>query len=185
MTAAVQSIIAPRLLDQSPIGRDGSFSDRQSAQSGSIAILSIMKTKLTHFAFALAVSVSAFAQEVNTNATTHFAPEQLNERALHRRAVEAVIWGMPAVNAELMFQAMSAAKADFNQVVYWSRPVTWKNQTLNAEPRHDLSHALLQHQGRRADGAGDSAGRRRRIDHRQHRRSLADSARRCRASRRG
>ena len=93
-----------------------------------------MKTKLTHFAFALAVSVSAFAQEVNTNATTHFAPEQLNERALHRRAVEAVIWGMPAVNAELMFQAMSAAKADFNQVVYWSRPVTWKNQTLTPNP---------------------------------------------------
>ena len=29
----------------------------------------------------------------------------------------------------------------------------------HAQPRHDLSHALLQHEGRRADGAGDSAGR--------------------------
>jgi hypothetical protein len=53
---------------------------------------------------------------------------------LHRRAIEAVIWGMPAVNAELMFQAMRDAKADFNQVVYWSRPVTSKNQTLTPNP---------------------------------------------------
>jgi hypothetical protein len=59
---------------------------------------------------------------------------QLAERSLYRRAVEAVIWGMPAVNAELMFQAMTQAKGDFNQVVYWSRPVSWKNQTLTPNP---------------------------------------------------
>jgi hypothetical protein len=41
---------------------------------------------------------------------------------------------MPAVNAELMFQAMRDANADFNQVVYWSRPVSWKNQTLSPNP---------------------------------------------------
>jgi hypothetical protein len=62
------------------------------------------------------------------------SPVELMDRAKHRRAVEAVIWGMPAVNAELMFQAMKDAKADFNQVVYWSRPVTWKNQTLTPNP---------------------------------------------------
>ena len=56
------------------------------------------------------------------------------ERTLHRRAIEAVIWGMPAVNAELMFEAMAAAKADFNQVVYWSRPINWKDQTLTPNP---------------------------------------------------
>ena len=37
-----------------------------------------------------------------------FTSAELAERTLHRRAVEAVIWGMPAVNAELMFQAMRA-----------------------------------------------------------------------------
>ena len=63
-----------------------------------------------------------------------FSAEELASRATHRRAVEAVIWGMPAVNAELMFQAMRDAKADFNQVVYWSRPVRWKNQTLTPNP---------------------------------------------------
>ena len=41
---------------------------------------------------------------------------------------------MPAVNAELMFQAMTDAKGDINQVVYWSRPVGWKNQTLTPNP---------------------------------------------------
>jgi hypothetical protein len=63
-----------------------------------------------------------------------FTPAELAERTLHRRAVEAVIWGMPAVNAELMFQAMKDAQADFNQVVYWSRPLSWKNQTLTPNP---------------------------------------------------
>ncbi len=58
----------------------------------------------------------------------------LARRVVERRAVEAVIWGMPAVNAELIFQAMAEAKADFNQVVYWSRPITWKNQTLTPNP---------------------------------------------------
>jgi len=41
-----------------------------------------------------------------------FSPTDLAERTTYRRAVEAVIWGMPAVNAELMFQAMADAKSD-------------------------------------------------------------------------
>src|SRR5436190_13282032 len=47
----------------------------------------------------------------NANASAAFTPEQLVERTLRRRAVEAVIWAMPAVNAELMFQAMAKANA--------------------------------------------------------------------------
>ena len=42
---------------------------------------------------------------------------QLNERAIHRRAIEAVIWGMPAVNYELMFQEMRKVKGTFNQIL--------------------------------------------------------------------
>jgi hypothetical protein len=54
---------------------------------------------------------------------------------IHRRAVEAVIWGMPAVNTDLMFQAMTrAVKGDWNQIVYWSRLLDWKNQTLTPNP---------------------------------------------------
>ena len=77
------------------------------------------------------LTVSTFAQDKNSHA---LSPAELTERTLHRRAFEAVIWGMPAVNAELMFQAMPAAKADFNQVVYWSRPINWKDQTLTPNP---------------------------------------------------
>ncbi len=59
----------------------------------------------------------------------------LASRAVERRAVEAVVWGMPAVNYDLMLQEMlNKAKGEVNQVVYWSRPVDWKNQTLTPNP---------------------------------------------------
>ena len=64
-----------------------------------------------------------------------FSAEELARRAIERRAVEAVIWGMPAVNYDLMFQAaVRDAKADFNQVIYWSRLPDWKIQTLTPNP---------------------------------------------------
>ncbi|MGC4075022.1 MAG: DUF1254 domain-containing protein [Nibricoccus sp.] len=69
---------------------------------------------------------SQFAQERS--------PEELQQRAIHRRAVEAVIWGIPAVNYERMLQAAAAHGAKLNQVVYWSRPVNSKNQTLTPNP---------------------------------------------------
>jgi hypothetical protein len=51
-----------------------------------------------------------------------FSSADLSERAIQRRAVEAVIWGMPAVNTDLMYQAMvREVKGDWNQIVYWSR----------------------------------------------------------------
>jgi hypothetical protein len=62
---------------------------------------------------------------------------KLAERAIHRRAVEAVIWGMPAVNFDLMYQAMirdAKAGAGSNKIVYWSKLSDWKNQTLTPNP---------------------------------------------------
>ena len=62
-------------------------------------------------------------------------PAELDERMLHRRAIEAVIWGMPAVNYDLMYQAaVREANGDFNQVIYWSRLPVWKIQTLTPNP---------------------------------------------------
>jgi hypothetical protein len=61
--------------------------------------------------------------------------EDLARRAVHRRAVEAVLWGMPVVNFDLMLQAMvTSALGSPNQVVYWSRLPDWKNQTLTPNP---------------------------------------------------
>ena len=49
-----------------------------------------------------------------------FARKELAERMLHRRAVEAVIWSMPAVNFELFYQGLVKAKGAWKQVVYWA-----------------------------------------------------------------
>ena len=61
--------------------------------------------------------------------------DDVARRMVERRAVEAVVWGMPAVNFDLMFEAMlRTTRGSFNQVVYWSRLVDWKNQTLTPNP---------------------------------------------------
>ena len=68
------------------------------------------------------------------SARTAIAASQLLERTQYRRAVEAAIWGMPVVNYDLMFQAFSALGGAMNQIVYWSRLLDWKNQTLTPNP---------------------------------------------------
>src|SRR5215510_2581822 len=59
----------------------------------------------------------------------------LARRTIERGAVEAVIWGMPAVNTDLMRQEMlTKTGGRVNQILYWSRPLDWKNQTLTPNP---------------------------------------------------
>ncbi|EKJ95061.1 hypothetical protein C241_14903 [Bradyrhizobium lupini HPC(L)] len=58
----------------------------------------------------------------------------LERRQMENRAVEALVWGMPAVNFELMYLAAVEAGGDWNQIIYWSKPLTWKNQTLTPNP---------------------------------------------------
>src|SRR4030095_4820404 len=72
---------------------------------------------------------------------TRLAPDHLVRNAVHRRAVEAVVWGMPVVNTDLMYQAMAReVKGSWNQIVYWSRLLDWKNQTLTPNP--DAIHPM-------------------------------------------
>ena len=59
-----------------------------------------------------------------------FSADDLASRAIERRAVEAVNWGMSAVNFDLMYQSMVKTGGKYNQVVYWSRLPDWKIQTL-------------------------------------------------------
>ncbi len=57
--------------------------------------------------------------------------QDLERQVLQYRAIEAVIWGMPAVNRDLMYQAMlRETKGRDNQLLYWSKLLDWKNQTL-------------------------------------------------------
>jgi hypothetical protein len=65
----------------------------------------------------------------------NLSADELNTRNIQRRAIEAVIWGMPAVNYDLMLQEMlKKTPAKQNEIVYWSRPADWKNQTLTPNP---------------------------------------------------
>lgn len=63
-----------------------------------------------------------------------FSPVEILERAVYRRAVEAAIWGMPAVNFDLMLQAFVRAGGAANQVPFWSRLLDGQNQTLTPNP---------------------------------------------------
>src|SRR5262245_56902722 len=61
--------------------------------------------------------------------TDAFNPSRLVDRTLERRAVEAVIWGMPIVSVDAMRQAFFRdAGARYNDIVYWSKPADWKCQ---------------------------------------------------------
>jgi hypothetical protein len=58
----------------------------------------------------LCAGVAAHAQ--------NYSADDLAKRAVERRGVEAMIWGMPAVNADLMLQAMlNSTKAKVNEIV--------------------------------------------------------------------
>jgi len=63
-----------------------------------------------------------------------FSSHDLKHRMIERRAVEAIIWGMPIVNFDLMYEAMVRLGGAANQVLYWSRLPDWKNQTLTPNP---------------------------------------------------
>ena len=111
-----------------------------------------MSRSLRHIAAVVVVLVSlAGCQSPPSGTSTNPAPatsaaspkpaspslsgDDLTQRAIERRAVDAVVWAMPAVNFELMYQAMvRETKGDFNQIVYWSRLLDWRNQTLTPNP---------------------------------------------------
>jgi hypothetical protein len=61
----------------------------------------------------------------------NFSSEELNRRMLERRAVEAVIWGMPIVSLDAMRQAyFRDGKAKYGDILWWPKGVGWKNQSL-------------------------------------------------------
>jgi hypothetical protein len=73
----------------------------------------------------------------NSSMSPSRSPEELVRYTIYRRAVEAVIWGTPAVNFDRMYQAMvhdAKAGEGSNKIAYWSRLFNWKNQTLTPNP---------------------------------------------------
>ena len=93
-----------------------------------------MKAKNAINVAALALRLLALASTISTQPTSA-SQNDITERTMHRRAVEAVIWGMPAVNYDLMYQAMvREGHGAFNQIAYWSRLPDWEIQTLTPNP---------------------------------------------------
>jgi hypothetical protein len=91
--------------------------------------------RLSAVASAVALTAAVLTANPASAQLARASDSELAKRMLHRRAVEAVIWGMPAVNYHLMYQAMVRdTKGAFNQMVYWSRLPGWKNQTLTPNP---------------------------------------------------
>ena len=75
-------------------------------------------------------------------AASTLSARDITQRTIERRAVEAVIWGTPAVNFDRMYQAMvhdAKAGEGSNKIVYWSRLFDWKNQTLTQTPTPSTS----------------------------------------------
>jgi hypothetical protein len=68
------------------------------------------------------------------SAQSAYTAAELKQREIERRAIEAVIWAMPAVNYDRMYVAGLEAGAEANNIVYWSRPISWLNQTMTPNP---------------------------------------------------
>jgi hypothetical protein len=79
-------------------------------------------------------STNTTSSSTDTAVSTAFRPANVDEQVKYSRAFNAVIWGMPAVNSELMHENLLQAKGDYNQVVYWSGLINDKNQTLTPNP---------------------------------------------------
>ena len=89
--------------------------------------------------------VSIFAQT--------FTPEELRQRAIERRAVEAAIWGMPIVAADAIRQGFLDLGAKYNDIAYFSGLPDWRFQTTtpNASTHYIYSAYSLDHTWRAAE----------------------------------
>ena len=70
---------------------------------------------------------------------TPLTSEQLASRTVSRRAVDAVIWGLPLVGQDAVKQAaFRDGKANYNDIVWWPKGGGWKNQspTPNVNTRY-------------------------------------------------
>ena len=88
------------------------------------------KTQITHIVLIVVLAVFDWRSMAED-----FSVEDLNQRSVERRAVEAVIWGMPVVNYDLMLQEMlTKTDGKVGQVIFWGSPLDWHNQTLTPNP---------------------------------------------------
>jgi hypothetical protein len=79
--------------------------------------------KIILAAFALAVAATAVHAQ-------NMSADDLARRTIERRAIEAAIWGMPAVYMAGIRRSLAGIGADYNQVVYFSKPLEARREFL-------------------------------------------------------
>ncbi len=91
------------------------------------------------FTLVIAIGAALLVQSATAQNATSFTPEQLHRRTVERRAVDAVIWGLPLVGEDAVKQAaFRDGKATYNDIVWWPKGGGWKNQspTPNVNTRY-------------------------------------------------
>jgi hypothetical protein len=74
------------------------------------------------------VLMASLAPAVSAQDSSPNGPQQ---RMLERRAVDAVIWGMPMISLDAMRQAyFRDGKAQYGDIIWWPKGNAWKNQSL-------------------------------------------------------
>src|SRR5208282_4893842 len=116
---------------------------RSSFRKDNESLLTLNTTmKTTHIQNLLAVTlVGALALGTGCT-TTHDRPltsAKLHKRTVERRAVDAVIWGLPLVGEDACKQAsFRDGKGTYNDIVWWAKGGSWMNQspTPNVNTRY-------------------------------------------------
>jgi hypothetical protein len=85
-----------------------------------------------------ALILIAFAASSADSRAQEFSADELAQRTLHRRAVEAAIWGMPIVSVDAMRSGFFQCGAKYGDICYCSKPADWKFQltTPNASTNY-------------------------------------------------
>ena len=126
----------------------------------------------------LLASAAAHAQQAAPDPNTPaFTAEQLASRTFHRRAVDAVIWGLPLVGEDTVKQAaLPRRQGELQRHRLVAEGRRLEEPVADAQRQHPLHVFLHQHPEGRAGGGGTAAGRARRQLLRHDRRCLVRAA---------
>jgi hypothetical protein len=97
------------------------------------------ETQVAKIVSTFIVGLAPLVQSATAQQATSFTFEELHRRTVERRAVDAVIWGLPLVGEDAVKQAaFRDGKATYNDIVWWPKGGGWKNQspTPNVNTRY-------------------------------------------------
>ncbi|RCJ07431.1 DUF1254 domain-containing protein [Cupriavidus necator] len=121
--AAAHAICRALMPMPSPVGKGRSIQHRNDMKGCNTGLTAVVL--VAGHLFAMGGFLTATAP---TNAAT--LPAEATADSRQKLAAEAAVWGMPIVSVDAMREAFFRdAGAAYNDIVFWSRPADWKNQT--------------------------------------------------------